>query len=636
VRRRSWKLGPFLIVAALALSACTPGKSYRFPSVRIDATVNPDGSLTLVEQRTYDFRGHFHFATFTVEHKQFDDVIDFHVREGTTDYAPDGVDTPGHASYDDPVLEGPGGFKFKATWWFDAANQHRTFTISYRVLCAVDVYSDTAQLLWKFIGEGWTVPTDSAVITLHLPGASLFPPQRPAGSCFAAVDDSSKPLPPVTTRALVAGEVRAWGHGPLQGTVHITDPQTVVLDVQDVVPGAFVEGSLAFPATVVPFASASLEPRLDRILAEESALADQANAAREHQRTVDSRRSLFRRLLTLWAIGLAIFAAVVILIARRYDRIPGLPRELDAPPEPSLHPAKLAMRWAWMRRRSGVSNAFRAELLHLARTKVVDVVPTGTVTESKDYLLTLKSVPTDPIDEHFANFLFTDDKPIDLDRLKPTADQRAELRQWRDDLQEDLGKALPGNGSRPETRIFGWTVFLSIVALIVLSIFGYPGALLVTLMPIEAIVLWIVVRRAIPRWVDGPEREAMAQWAAFRRHLKHFSSLRDAPAAAVIIWEQYLAFATALGVADRVRKQVRSIVPAEDLPAPWPGAPPGLSGLQALSTVSSVSAASPIGWLSTISSSIGSSSSWSSGGGVGGGFSSGGGGGGGGTGGSAG
>ena len=294
------------------------------------------------------------------------------------------------------------------------------------------------------------------------------------------------------------------------------------------------------------------------------------------------------------------------------------------------------MRWAWVHRHSGVSNAFRAELLHLARTKAIDVVPTGTVTESKDYLLTLKAVPADPIDEHFANFLFTEDKPVDLDRLKPTQDQRAELRQWRDDLQKDVRKAFPGNGSRPETRIFGWTVFLSNVALIVLSIFGYPGPLLVTLFPIEAIVLWTVVRRAIPRWVDGREREAMAQWAAFRRHLKHFSSLRDAPAAAVVIWEQYLTFATALGVADRVRKQVRAIVPAEDLPAPWPGAPPGLGGLQALSTVSSVSAASPIGWLSTISSSIGSSSSWSSGGGGGGGFSSGGGGGGGGTGGSAG
>src|SRR5207244_4369600 len=83
------------------------------------------------------------------------------------------------------------------------------------------------------------------------------------------------------------------------------------------------------------------------------------------------------------------------------DRVPGLPSELDAPPEPNLHPAELAMRWAWVHRHAGVSNAFRAELLHLARTKAIDVVPTGTVTESKDYLLTLKAVPADPIDEHF-------------------------------------------------------------------------------------------------------------------------------------------------------------------------------------------------------------------------------------------
>ncbi len=635
MRRRSWTLGPLLVVAAILLSGCTPGKSYRFPSVRIDATVNADGSLTLVEQRTYDFRGHFHFATFTVEHKQFDDVVDFQVREGDTGYVPDGVEAAGHASYDDPVLEGPGGFKFKAMWWFDAVNQDRTFTISYRVLCAIDVYSDTAHLLWKFIGEGWSVPTDAAVITVHLPGASVAPPQRPNGPCFAPVDDGSKPRPPVSTRALVAGEVRAWGHGPLQGNVRIADPQTVVLDVNDVAPGAFVEGSVLFPASVVPFAAANAEPKPDSILAEEQSLADQANAAREHHRAVEARRSLFRRILTWWAIGLVIFAAVVIVMARWYDRVSDLPPELDAPPEPNLHPAKLAMRWAWVRRGSGVSNAFRAELLHLARTKVIDVVPTGTVTESKDYLLSLKAVPTDPADEHFANFLFADDKPVDLDRLKPTEDQRTDLRQWRDDLQADVGRAFPGNGSRPETRIFGWTLFVSLVALIALSIFGYPGALLVTLMPLEVIVLWVVVRRAIPRWVEGPEREAMAQWAAFRRHLKRFSSLRDAPATAVVIWEQYLAFATALGVADRVRKQVRAIVPAEDLPSPWPGAPPGIIGLQALSTVSSVSAMSPAAWLSSFTSS-GGSGSWSSGGGGGGGFSGGGGGGGGGTGGSAG
>src|SRR5262249_38291986 len=265
----------------------------------------------------------------------------------------------------------------------------------------------------------------------------------------------------------------------------------------DVAPGAFVEGSVLFPASVVPFAAATDEPKLDGILAEEQSLADQANAARVHHQDVEARRSLFGRILTCLAVGLVIFDVVVIVLARRYDRVAGLPPELDAPPEPNLHPAKLAMRWAWVHRGSGVSNAFRAELLHLARTKVIDVVPTGTVTESKDYLLSLKAVPADPIDERFANFLFTDDQPVDLDSLRPTEDQRAELRQWRDDLQEDVRKALPGNGGRPETRIFGWTLFLSFVALIVLSILGYPGALVVTLFPIELVVLRIVVRRIV-------------------------------------------------------------------------------------------------------------------------------------------
>ena len=56
----------------------------------------------------------------------------------------------------------------------------------------------------------------------------------------------------------------------------------------------------------------------------------------------------------------------------------------------------------------------------------------------------------------------------------------------------------------------------------------------------------------------------------------------------------------AAGTAGARSGELRWIVPAEDLPAPWPGAPPGINGLQALSTVSSVSAASPIGWLSTM------------------------------------
>jgi uncharacterized membrane protein len=136
-------------------------------------------------------------------------------------------------------------------------------------------------------------------------------------------------------------------------------------------------------------------------------------------------------------------------------------------------------------------------------------------------------------------------------------------------------------------------------------------------------------RRVLPEF-----RERVARWKAFRRFLRRFSSLPDAPAMAVVIWGRYLAYAVALGVADEVEKQVKALVPEEELPAPWAGGPSGVQGLVWFHHVST-SASAPVGYSSS-SGSSGSVGSFSGGGGGGGGFSGGGGGGGGGTGGGAG
>jgi uncharacterized membrane protein len=126
----------------------------------------------------------------------------------------------------------------------------------------------------------------------------------------------------------------------------------------------------------------------------------------------------------------------------------------------------------------------------------------------------------------------------------------------------------------------------------------------------------------------------MARWRSFRRFLTEFSSLPEAPALAVVIWERYLVYATALGCADEVEKQVKALIPPQELPSPWEGAP---SGVNALAFVHSFNTVPVHSALSTVSSSTSSGTgSFSGGGGGGGGFSGGGGGGGGGTGGGAG
>jgi hypothetical protein len=639
-----------LCLTALALAGCGGGKSYSFPDVRIDATVNQDGSLSIVEHRTFDFHGQFSFAYFTVEHKAFSDVVDFEISEGGTDYVPDGVQAAGHALLEEQVLEGPGGFKYKATWWFDAEDERRTFTIRYRVLCATDVYADTAHLLWKFIGEGWTVDTDRAVVTIHLPGrveqASTVgePLERPSAPCnpITIRAEGVPPVPDLPTRPLAEADTRAWGHGPIFGEVVRVDPQTIELRAEDFPGGTFVEGSVAFPVEAVPLVYRSPEQRLATILAEEGAAADAANGLRVEARASERRHRIARGFGWGFLIGLPLLTALMVVVTRLRERAPGVPRILTEPPEPAIRPARLAIEWSMYRRNVDTPNAFRAQILHLASERAIEIRPIGTVSEARDFELIVRKTPADDLDAKFVGALFPEGKPLRTDEIKPTPKQIDKLGDW----WQAILKAARGGGIHLRKSMILLVIlvltspFWSIPLTIVSELPGwYPWAVIgVTL------ACPLVARKLLPVRYPPERAGRMQRWAAFRRFLKGFSSLPDAPAAAVVVWEHYLALATALGVADRVEEQVRALVPPQQLRTPWgatgvqvPG--PALNGFfgslsdRSLTRTSVfVHAMASGGSTSRISSSSFSSSSGFSGGG----FSGGGGGGGGGTGGGAG
>ena len=641
-------LAALALLGAVWLSGCVREKSYSFPEVRIDATLNQDGSLSIEERRTFDFRGDFSFAFFTVEHKQLNDVVEFQVSEGGDVYEEGAPEVPGHVRLEEGVLEGPGGFKFKATWWFSASDERRTWTIRYRVLCAADVYADTAHLLWKFVGEGWTVPTESAVITLHLPGRAVSPPPRPEFPCIPAslrAGGTVPPVPGLASEPLAQRDVRAWGHGPLHGEVDRIDPHTIRLSIRDLDPETFVEASVTLPAEAVPAQYQGVDARLDAILAEEARLAGEANAARLDARRVERARSVARTVG--WAL-LGLFPVLTVLIvwrARVRERIPGIPHHLTEPPEEAIRPARLALEWSMYLRRLDTPNAFRAQVMEMARQGFVRIRPLGTATGAADYELAPAAEPPDDLDAKFLRALFPDDQPIRTRDFKPSTEQLNKLGVWWD----AIFKAARGAGA---ARWRGAMVFLGIMPLLALF-WAVPLAILSGLpgyYPVLALAVTIacplIARRLLPvRY--GPERaERMQRWAAFRRWLTTFSAFGDAPAAAIVIWERYLSLAVALGIADRVEKQVRAVVPHAQLRSPWAAAglsatpPPSVSGV--LSSLgrrsiarSSVFAAAASGGSS--SSRLASSSSFSSGSGFsGGGFSGGGGGGGGGTGGGAG
>lgn len=208
----------FAAAVLLVLLPASPGiaKSYSFSSVRVDYTVQPDGSFLVRERRTYDFDGSFHRAFLTIPRGRYD-ISGVRVAERGLPYR---FDASGRELSGTYIFTR--GSEYEIRWFYDAVDERRTFTIEYRVSGAVVAYEDVAELYWKFIGPAWDVPSNDVRAVVHLPAG--------AGP----------------------GEVRAWGHGPLEGRVEIADPQTIVWAVGHAEPHTFVEGRVTFPPRLVP------------------------------------------------------------------------------------------------------------------------------------------------------------------------------------------------------------------------------------------------------------------------------------------------------------------------------------------------------------------------------------------------
>ena len=606
-------------------------KDYHFSEVHIDATVLPNGDLLLEETRTFDFQnGPFTYAYFNV-----DDPLD-HVRDFTiAERLGDGTEVPvtPDDAYHSAATEG-----FQSRWSYSAEDETRTWVFRYRVACAVDVYSDTAHLYWQFIGSGWDKPTQHAVITVHMPGSTagqigLFPRRRRCNPNH--VYEGS-----VGGKPLTRDEVRAFGHGPLNGEITFVDPQTIRYEVSDVPPLSYVEGSILFPADAVPTAVATDQPGLQRILGQERIWADEANALRDRHETE-------RNWVLYLLIGVPVALALLVLLAHYRDRVPGVPKVLEQPPEED--PVQGSVLWSAWAGHLSPQNAYRAQLLKLARLRAIEMKVDGRITDPKDLTLVRKMDAMDlqtELDQDFMWLLFGRGEDavdeVSVNHPKPRkAESSGTYAAWWSGVKmksSDIIRRIRKGDARVESTLAAIIAIGAAGYGIWTAVWGLGGAIGWWLVPVSAISLVVALIRIHAR-LGLEDRTRIKRLEAFRTYLKDFSDLPNAPALAVVIWEQFLEWAVALGVAEEVEKQVKALVPVESLRSPIRGAPTGLAGLTAWQQFQT--AAPTLVLVSMASVSSGSSSggfgfSSSSSGFSGGGFSGGGGGGGGGTGGGAG
>lgn len=557
-----------LLAAAWLAVALSPRTAYadyyEMPQVNITAQAQTNGSLHVVEQRTFDFTGDFSAVWWELTGFPSDSEITINsMRMASVDAngAVVGEWTPMPSVpfvLDWREAGGPGTTaysfdlpKHTVYAFFNLEDTRATIELDYTVTNAVQAFKDVGEVYWKYIGEGWEESSNNVTMTLELP--------VPQGT------------------EVVAGEnVRAWGHGPLDGSVTVNADGSVIYKVPSVNSGQFAEARVVFPVswlTNLPVtetltANKSIT-RLDTVLEEEQSWADQAN-----------RDRTFSLVFVIACIVICLLALAWALRAYfKYGKelTPDFTGEYwrDAPQQ-GVHPAVIGRLWRWDRESQ---DDFTATLMHLSHVGAVRIdrgsyEKPGLLRDKTvdDYYLTripeVADTLTDPIDQKALQVLF--DKiaggqdSLWFGSIQQYGEEHAQSFVDAMESWQGLVSAETNRYDFFEVKAKKYQGYL-IVAAVLVGMLGL-GALIIAgnfiplIFAVPTVIALAVMANYMPRrTVAG--NNLVARCKALRNWLRDFSALDERPPTDVKVWGEFMVYAYLFGIAEQVMKELRTHVP---------------------------------------------------------------------------
>lgn len=555
------------LVFTLAAPAAARAASYSVSQVDITAEVRPDGLLDVTERRSFNFDDDVNGVYWEIPLSQnlqgkssAPQVREVAEESGGSQAS---LEQAGSASNGDAgvyTVEQDGSSVRLKVFSPHASGDTATFAVSYTLTGAVMAWPDTAELYWKYVGDGWDADSDDVSLKVTFAGAAA------SGVAATAGDD--------------AANLRAWGHGPLDGDVQVsTAGPSVSYTVPSVHAGEFAEARIAFPTAWVPGLAAGAPSsesvdangdRLPKILEEERGWAEKANEQRAQARLV---LMVFAVLGALLSIGF--FIVVVALKIKAGPKPKSSFQETYFRDVPSSdHPAVIAR---FMNKTSYDNRALVSTLMKLTNEKVVEVSKTtrsergllGRERAEEDYLLTVPAGAmdrlTDPIDRSAVRiYLGTDSGQVAFGDIKGAVERDADAysERWADfrsEVHARLEERHLVGSTGFAAGVAGTLVGASGIALAI--VFGvlsgwWPIAVVGGPLAVAGIILSWTFKRLTP---EGAELRARCE--ALKRWLEDFTRLGEAVPGDVVLWNKLLVMAVALGVSDKVLADLAAATP---------------------------------------------------------------------------
>ena len=235
-----------LLLVIISIIIIKPSKveadSYKINNMNIEAIINEDGSVNIVQDITYDFNGSYNgiYLNIPIKTTYLEQKVIKGSKINDSLYEGDSVtvkeikviDSSKNSEeiFQEVEKARNGDSKVytkesnkneeKIKIYYPVSNKTETFQISYKINNLCVSHEDIGELYYNFIGGEWKCLIENLNIDIYLPNNE--------------------------------NEILIWGHGPLNGESEILSSKHASFRIADVKPGQYVAARVVFDKNNIP------------------------------------------------------------------------------------------------------------------------------------------------------------------------------------------------------------------------------------------------------------------------------------------------------------------------------------------------------------------------------------------------
>jgi uncharacterized membrane protein len=452
---------------------------------------------------------------------------------------------------------------FEIGWGVGLENSSatRVYKIEYTVKDALTKYNDYAELYWQFIGNGFEVPAKEVVGKITLPQEA---------------ENKEK--------------IKVWGHTEeLNGEIYVTSTNTIEFQLDGYNSGNMLEVRALIPTEMITSTTKYKDKEILReIIDEETRWAEEANSKRLRRRVL---------ITSVVSIVSLIIDIVIIMKIKKYNKkqkeltqkyVPennieyyrDIPRENATPGEAY----RLINESISDITSVNIGKIFSAGLLDLSLKGYLEFEINEQKKKEIIIKLTNKQINEDEeireeksIYEFLKNIKNIENGITVKELQKAIEKYPSKIEKLVENINKKISNGLKENELIDEKAkdeyskytsgqivyfiVLVWSIISSIFVLIAEANIIIKICIASTiLMIIIGLIKSIIVAKKINVFTQKGVNE-IEEWKGLKKYMKDYSLLDEKEIPAITIWEKYLVFATAFGIANEVIKQLKLVYP---------------------------------------------------------------------------